>query len=236
MSEQETIEGADPTPPRPTQGLSRATSYSMVLILIVAGAVIWWLQFHVPIESDPSVIGRIPMEIGRWRGEDIPISEAVERMLRADAQVQRKYQSPDAELVWLYIGYYGTARGGRPEHTPWACYPSAGWVILSALELKTNEGDGGAHPGKLNEFVVEQGGARRLVHFWYQTHRKERITTETELTIDHVLGRLSPGGRADGALVRLSTPIDRRGLDAARKRLRDFAATLGPVLRENWPI
>ena len=217
------------------EGISHSGGIAILLILVVAGYAVWWMHFRMPVELDPSSIKGISLTLDGWQGQEIPLSDGVEKMLRADSQFQRRYLSPDADLVWLYVGYYGTERGGRPEHTPWACYPSAGWIILSATEVTPGGDSSGGAAGQLNELVVEQGGARRLVRFWYQTHRTKRIATESGLTIDHVLGRLSPTGRADGALVRLSTPIDESGIEPARQRLRDFAAVFEPILRENWP-
>jgi EpsI family protein len=217
------------------EGISHSGGIAILLILVVAGYAVWWMHFRMPVELDPSSINRIALTLGRWQGEEIPLADGVENMLRADSQLQRRYMSSDADLVWLYVGYYGTERGGRPEHTPWVCYPSAGWVILSAIELSPGSDSSEGSGGSLNELVVQQGGARRLVHFWYQTHRTKSIATDTGLTLDHVLGRLSPSGRADGALVRLSTPIDRAGIEPARQRLRSFATALESNLRENWP-
>jgi len=221
--------------PGKSAGISESAGIVILLILVVAGCAVWWLHFRMPVELDPSSIKGISLTLDHWQGTEIPLSDGVEKMLRADSQFQRRYLSPDADVVWLYVGYYGTGRGGRPEHTPWVCYPSAGWVILSGVEMSPIGDSSGGSGDRLNELVVEQGGARRLVHFWYQTHRTKSIATETGLTIDHVLGRLSASGRADGALVRLSTPIDRAGIEPARQRLRDFATALEPNLRENWP-
>ena len=44
-------------------------------------------------------------------GRRISISEGIEAMLRADAQVQRRYRNASGEIIWLYVGYYGTKRG-----------------------------------------------------------------------------------------------------------------------------
>ena len=52
---------------------------------------------------------------------------------------------------------------------------------------------------------------------------------------DHLLGRLTEG-LADGALVRLSTPIEDGGEFAARSRLVSFARILDPEIERHWPI
>ncbi len=68
------------------------------------------------------------VKIGVDRGE-IPLAENVESMLRADFNVQRAFLHPLGDVVWLYIGYYGTDRGGTPEHTPPQCYRAHGWSL-----------------------------------------------------------------------------------------------------------
>jgi hypothetical protein len=96
-------------------------------------------------------------------------------------------------------------------------------------------GAGAVESDSVNEILVERDGQRRLVRFWYTTHRRSAIASETGLTLDHLAGRLSMAGRADGALVRISTPIGIGGLEPARERLRVFSQDLVPEIRGRWP-
>ena len=195
--------------------------------LLVGGAV-WWLQLRPALRVDASLLGALPMQIGDWSGESVPLEETVERILQADFNLQRVYTHPDRmEPIWLYVGYYGTERGGRPEHTPHQCYPSAGWRIESET---TREIDGGP---RANEWIVTQAGSRQLVMFWYQSFRRDGMLDNLELSLDHLAGRLSEG-RADGSLVRISTPMS-PDPDTARRRLEEFARALGPLLADRWP-
>ena len=52
--------------------------------------------------------------------------------------------------------------------------------------------------------------------------------------VDRLLGRLLDG-RADGALVRVSTPITHDDTVAARRRLLAFASLIDPILGDYWP-
>jgi EpsI family protein len=220
-------------PDRPQPSL--AASVTIILILVGFGSAGWWLHLRPERELDPESIQRIPLDLAGWQGRDVPLDEGVERMLRADAHVQRSYRNDRGELVWLYVGYYGTERGGRPEHTPWVCYPSAGWLILASGERPLSVERGDRDGARMVELVVERQRERRLVHFWYRTTRSEAIASERTLTVDHVLGRFSPSGRADGALVRLSTPIAEGGIERARDRLARFADPLVGALEAHWP-
>ena len=56
-----------------------------------------------------------------------------------------------------------------------------------------------------------------------------------DLNLDRLLGRLAEG-RADGARVRISTPLAGESEVAARSRLMSFAAMLDPPLAERWPV
>jgi EpsI family protein len=154
----------------------------------------------------------------------------VEDELRADINLQRLYVHPTGNAVWLYVGYYGTARGGRPEHTPRGCYTGAGWGIESSRRLEVDPNG----VLRVNEYVVERDGERQLVHFWYRSHRKTGLLGGMDQNLDRLVGRLLEG-RADGALIRLSTPLAAGDEVAARGRLLAFAATLDPLLAARWP-
>jgi len=155
------------------------------------------------------------------------MDSGVVAMLDADYNLQRTYVHPVGGVVWFYVGYYGTERGGRPEHTPDWCYPSNGWDILEQRVVNV----GGER--RANEFVVRREGSTRLVHFWYQSSRRSGLLGGIDQTLDRLLSRLS-SGRADGSLVRLSTPIE-DGEVAARQRLISFGQQMEPLLRDHWP-
>lgn len=211
--------------------MSRLASGVVVLLLVAAGALAWTLQLRPALRVEADALRSLPFRIDGWRGEAIPLDEAVESMLRADANLQRAYRHPVGGIVWLYVGYYGTDRGGTPEHTPRQCYRANGWE-MSALETVRIDAARGL---RVNEAVVRLDGRRRLVHYWFQSRRSTGLLSTLRLRLDHVVGRLA-FARADGALVRLSTPLASDGdRDPARARLAAFARALEPLLAERWP-
>lgn len=209
----------------------RTATGALVVLLVLAGAVGWWTVLRPPLHADATRLADLPLHLGPWEGVDLPLEETVESMLRADANVQRAYQHPVGGLVWLYVGYYGTQRGGTPEHTPRACYTAHGWEIAAPRRL-LRDPQRALHA---NEFVVMQGGHRRLVHFWYRSFRSPDLLSPVALRVDHVLGQWT-AGRGDGALVRISTPVEGDDLVGARSRLLGFATLLEPELARVWPM
>ncbi len=202
--------------------------------LAIFGAVSWLLLLQEPLEVDARELSELPLAVPPWRGTAIQMDSGVEEILDADFNLQRAYVHPLGDLVWLYVGYYGTERGGRPEHTPWQCYPSAGWEIvrrdvIEAVNLP------GLPAIEANELLVEKSPDRRLVIFWYQSARSSGMLGGFDQTLDRFVSRIRLG-RADGSLVRLSTPIARgEGEATARARLRSFAQEIAPLLESHWP-
>ncbi len=200
------------------------------LLMLLAGAAAWAFTLRAPLHVDVTPLDTVPMSLGRWQGEPVPVGGTVEDILDATHNVQRAYHHPVGGLVWLYLGYYSTERGGTPEHTPRACYNAHGWEIVEAREIVREPTSG----NRANEYVVELEGQRRLVLFWFQSFRSQSLLSTAGLRFDHVLGQLSQG-RGDGALVRLSTPIEKGDITAARSRLLGFAALLEEPLADAWP-
>ncbi len=201
----------------------------LVVVLLAIGGFAWSLQRQPVFEIDASALDTLPTEVDVYDGHDIPLESTVESVLRADFNLQRSYYGAGSQ-IWLYVGYYGTTRGGRPEHTPRGCYTGAGWGIESARTLQV------VPNGELqvNEYLVEREGERRLVHYWYRSARKTGMLGGWDQNIDRFVGRLTDG-HADGALIRISTPLN--GIDevSARGRLLAFASMLDPLIAERWP-
>src|SRR5690606_24078327 len=95
---------------------------AMIALMLLVGLAGWRLSARSELEVDVSPLAALPERIGPWQSVDVPMEPAVETELRADFNLQRAYVSPTRIPLMLYVGYYGTRRGGRPEHTPQGCY------------------------------------------------------------------------------------------------------------------
>ncbi len=198
--------------------------------LLLAGGLAWWLQLKEPLVPEAGSLDALPRSIAGLRSVDVPMESLVERILQADHNLQRAYRDATGSLVWLYVGYYGTERGGKPEHTPRACYTGAGWDILRHRVLEVEPGS----DLRVNEFLVSREGERRLVHFWFRSYRRTGMLGDMDQNLDRLVGRLL-NDRADGALVRISTPLQGDDEVSARSRLLNFASAVDPLLGQHWP-
>lgn len=202
----------------------------LALLFVAVGALSWKLEMRAPLAVDAAPLLALPRDLDGWNGVDVPLEESVESMLRADANVQRVYRHPLGEIVSLYVGYYGTDRGGRPEHTPEVCYRSQGWNVVAKRVLEISQ----APRLAVNEYVVEHAGVHHLVLFWFRSHRRSGLVGGLDQTVDRLLGRLLDG-RADGSLVRVSTPIEPGDEVTGRSVLMPFASAIDAQLATHWP-
>jgi len=212
--------------------MSERISYAGLLLLVaIGGGLAWMFSLGNRLDPDPSALASVPFEVAGWSGADVPVETDVEAMLRADYNLQRAYESPDGALVWVYVGYYGTRRGGRPEHTPPTCYEANGYRIEHERTLAVEPATG----LRVRELLVEMDGERRLAHFWYRSRERTGILDGLGISLERLRRRFEDG-RGDAALLRVSTivtgPDD---LAPARVRLATFARFLDRAVAERWP-
>lgn len=206
-----------------------ATTGAVAAALVLAGAAAWMLALRPAPELDTSPLRSFPSQLGPWHAEDVPLEGGVESMLEADYNLQRRYQRALNDVVWVYLGYYGTERGGRPEHTPPACFRAHGWTIEDQRVVDAGDGL------RVNEMLVSLGGEQQLVHYWYRSFRRTRLLGGIDQLLDHLVGRVRYQ-RADGSLVRVSTAYSgEEDRQAARSRLAQFGAAFDEALADHWP-
>jgi EpsI family protein len=123
-------------------------------------------RFEVSVPSNPVVpqmIQRLPMHIGNWTGQDIPLDEAIVRMTGTDGHISRRYSLySGAENVGLYIAYGVTARALAP-HRPEVCYVSAGWTLMDRRSAELPLENGGKLPCSIFRFSMGGLNAKRIV-------------------------------------------------------------------------
>lgn len=175
-------------------------------------------------------LASVPTTVGEWRGWDLPRLDAeVERILGADDYLHRRYAAADGSIVDLFVGYYRSQRQGDAIHSPRNCLPGAGWRPVEAgTTILTLDG----RRAEVNRYIVERGGDRQAVLYWYQGRGRivaNEYANKALLVLDALRRR-----RSDGALVRVMTPVQAGEADAVGRAAR-FAAAAFPWLAEAIP-
>lgn len=116
-----------------------------------------------------------PRILGSWEavGENLPLDPEVNRWFRnPELAFLRLYENQEEDSIYLsVIGNRGGKSFSLFEHTPVTCEPGAGWEItdegLEAIEV-------GGSTVYVRRVVVEKGGTRRVVLYWYAWNSPER--------------------------------------------------------------
>lgn len=153
----------------------------------------------------------LPVQIGEWRSvQDLRLDPPSEKTLQADSYVLRTY-TRGASPVTLFVAYYGSQRSGHTIHSPLNCLPGTGWEWTDRRRETLR-----AAPGReleVNRNLATRNRQQILVYYWYQSrgrvvasdYRNKLLLMRDALTMR----------RSDGALVRVTVPVDRNGQAAA---------------------
>ena len=189
----------------------------------------------------------LPMEIAGYKATEDAFPDSVYEELNADKHIYRHYRSSDGPQVHLYIGYYGTAKGGRTGHNPYACLPGAGWGIIEArkVRLTPQSSQLTAHRSALTKYypdavevnyvLVRKGDAYETVLYWYQSAGNDVLITGIEQNIQRFMGKLFHNSN-DGAFVRVSAISGGNQLEQAKSSVQHFAQEVLNLLPEYWPV
>jgi len=134
--------------------------------------------------------------------------------------------------VDLYIAYFPTQRAGDTIHSPKNCLPGAGWTPVESSRVMLSLP--GHAPFPANRYVIQKGDAKQLVLYWYWAHDRG-VASEYWAKFYLVADSLKMN-RSDGALVRLTTPMQPgESVAASEQRMLPFADEVQPLLDSYIP-
>jgi EpsI family protein len=205
---------------------------ALVTLVLTAGLILTVANRGVPMVLHTN-LENLPMEIAGFTGREDSFAPGVYVVLQADLHLYRHYRSPEGKSLSLYIGYYGTAKGGRTGHNPYACLPGSGWGIV---ETGTVEVHPSYYPQgiKVNYVVASKDGVSNVMLHWYQTAGTRVLTTGLQQNIQRFKGRVLHN-RNDGAYVQVNTLALESEIPMARGMARDFVKEVLELLPEYWP-
>lgn len=224
---------------------NRSFLISTCLLLLTAVAVAAIAARGKPVVVEKR-LQNLPMQIAKWHGHEIPIDPKIHQILQEDISISRQYvyvTEPDQlnkpnkltqPVIQLYIGYYGTAKGGRTGHNPYACLPGAGWGIINAHKIKLKV-DYYLNGVEINYILARKGETYESVLHWYQSDRDKILATGIQQNIQRFLGRVLKN-RNDGAFIRVSALTDKRHIEEANKLTKFFAEKVLALLPDYWPV
>jgi EpsI family protein len=205
----------------------------LVIMVLAAGGIAASSSRSVPVVVQTN-LENLPMVISGYTATEDSFSEAVYKELNADKHVYRHYISQAGDQVDLYIGYYGTAKGGRTGHNPYACLPGGGSAIVDTdvIYLKQTA-TGKSVP--INYVLARKDGMNTILLHWYQTGGEKVVSTGLNQNIERFIGRILHN-RNDGAFVQITASSRDKDIKKTRLRVEQFSENVLNLLPKFWPI
>jgi hypothetical protein len=135
-------------------------------------------ESNVSAQQRAQLLEKLPMRVGDWVGEELPVDEEVRKTAGAVGAVSRTYRhtrTGDQVNLWLIVGHARQIS----NHTPDICYRGSGFTTRAAensLHPFAFEGQPQA-PFWTNTFVKEDTTGRQLVRVfwsWYNPEEKDQ--------------------------------------------------------------
>jgi EpsI family protein len=201
-------------------------------LLVVGGLlVIAWAYLGVA-HVDRKQLNGFPKQMESWTqvGGDEQFDEKTMAVLRASDYLLRNYRANDGRVSNFYVGYYASQRDGATYHSPLNCLPGSGWVMSDPDRITISPK--GRPAFVANKYVIQNGDHKELLIYWYQG-RGRAVASEYWGKIYTVLDSVQRR-RSDGAMVRITTPIESSEANALKASV-DLAAETSTILPEFIP-
>ena len=199
---------------------------SVILLGIAFVPIAHMLRNIEPEIPDRRSFNSFPLSIDGMIAEEDVLPGVEQTILNMSDYFLGHYRKDTVSPITLFIGYYDQQSAGSTPHSPRVCIPSGGWEIEGITEI-TLQNAGQRVP--VNRVLVSHGEDKLLVYYWFK-QRGEYIANEYIAKFNLLWGGIS-SARTDGALIRLSVPIDSNKSEAvADQELRAFSRALLGVL------
>ena len=176
-------------------------------------------------------LATFPAELQGWKGTDDPFDKNVMKVVATDDDLHRLYKK-GSDYLWLYVGYYGTRKGGRTGHLPHHCYPAAGYRIVTFDMVSLQRADGRRE--RVNHLILEKDGQTSSTMYWIHSGEQQVLTDGWMMNLTRLRRRLT-NGRDDGALVRISGPVQ-GSVEETVARQKQFAESFLEAIPGHWPL
>ncbi|MEK7850023.1 MAG: exosortase C-terminal domain/associated protein EpsI [Candidatus Omnitrophota bacterium] len=132
-----------------------------ILIAVLAISVPAFLI--VPSAKEEVLVSKFPMQIGEWKGKDLPVEENAYEILETRNLILREYTRGSSK-VYLYIIYSQDNR--KVSHPPEVCLEGSGITVVKTQKIPLELA--GARQIVANKLTVEKAGINNIIVYWYK--------------------------------------------------------------------
>ena len=197
---------------------------TLLIVTLLGVMYLWQLKSIAPSQVR---LEDIPMELGEWKGKDMPITERVYQILETEDVLMREYINSRGEKVDLAIVYSGASRAAF--HPPEICYLGGGRELLNKnLETVEIGGSGENSTLRANKILMKDSFGKEIAWYWFTVGSK--VTENYYLQQCYFIWNELSRNPAGGSLIRVSARTTSNDISQADALGKDFIRLLAPLL------
>jgi Protein of unknown function (DUF3485) len=160
--------------------MSRHLPIALAIVLIVGLTVVEakisdrFQGSNLTAERFSELLALIPLKVGDWVGEDLPVDDEVRQTAGAVGYVSRSYRNAktgERVGLWLIVGHSRDVC----RHTPNICYPASGFKVRAENNSLQSIDVAGLPPAEFwtNTFLKEDSSGREMVRVFWAWYRPQ---------------------------------------------------------------
>jgi exosortase D (VPLPA-CTERM-specific) len=205
-----------------------------ILLIVTLSGIAAAIPHRTEIIPARESFASFPLHVGDWVGRNDRLEQIYIDTLKFSDYLLADFRSPEGGQVNLYIAYYGSQKSGESAHSPRSCLPGGGWNISNLTQVNLPGAAPDRQPLQVNRVVIKNGDRQQLVYYWFQ--QRGRAITNEYLVKWYLFWDSLTKNRTDGALIRLTIPVDKnRDIADADRAMQAFAASLSGTLGRYIP-
>jgi exosortase D (VPLPA-CTERM-specific) len=205
----------------------RVSTHGVVVFLLVSIAILYTnFISSSPMIPDRKTFSSFPLVLDEWKGSKNILPIGVQNNLNADDYLISDFANTEGEEVTLLVSYYATQSTNKGIHSPRICLTGGGWNIEQDIPIKITLANG--HTKEVNRLLLMQQEVKLVAYYWF--YEQGSMYTNDYMARFNLIRNAILNNRTDGALIRISTPIDDQDIEKAETRLRRFIGIVDLVL------
>lgn len=200
------------------------------LLLSITAIIINGLQYDSLPEDETgiSILNRIPIQFGKWKGQDVSLDETVYDILETRTIIHRSFTGDNGENVFLSVVHYQDTKVGF--HSPEACLGGIGEKVD-----KTNKKIvlySGNQQIKIHvaQIISKRSTGQTLTYYFYKSGQFIG-SNYIKMRLNIAANKITMNDTR-GSLIRISTTLIPGNETAAKLMLIDFTEALLPYIKK----
>jgi len=213
-----------------TDGKKTKKAFLLSIVILSCVAVLSLSTGTLPAIKIKGGMQNFPLQFGNWQGKYELVDPVIIKESGAEDAFSGYYSNLSGDAVSLYLGYRSSAFLSNENffHSPTVCIPSTGWVEQE-VKRKTIANVPYFDNLDVTMMVIEKGGVRQLLYFWFQT--KDEATYDKNINrFDLSIHALRRNNTHDLFIRPVTTLSETESIENAQKRLDGFTREMMTAL------